>query len=277
MPTFYAETTRPDGQFVNGNNMLDVRLTDGALNTLTFPVTLPVGRYRLIASLVADLPGIIEAAMDAAGDATFNTGNNVAMAAALNTVATAASTATTRDFLFLTSDISGNVASVAMEFLFASGDNKDSSAWKVLGFEKGKDVGGTASGAATNDPFPTRAATLVPVRFVDVFVDEFPEFQPLQRISLVDNTTPYSFANSVAASLVPVADGAQTRQWIDNRTRVLSSFPVRKIRAITVRMEFEGGVLPLAEFDRDFDLTFDLIVLSPEQKVPVWVDQVLEA
>ena len=44
---------------------------------------------------------------------------------------------------------------------------------------------------------------------------------------------------------------------------------------MTIRLRFENNITPIPAFETGYDLMFDLLVLVPEEKVPVWAKQVL--
>jgi hypothetical protein len=272
LPTFVAASTREDGTPVRGNNMLDVRLTDAAdppTQTLEFSVALPEGRFASVYLLKTALPAVIEAAMDAAGHGAFNTAGGTSIAAEDDAWDEGTDKAG-GDWLFLRARQGGDASLVRMEFLFGSGAHARDSCWNVLGFREGVDAGG--GGAFSADPVPARAVALQPYRWVDVFVDEIPELRPLARVHIADghSRSPSAYLVEGEPSRDSDADGQRAHEWVRHAPRFLVD------ARLTLRLEFEGGVLPLEEFDRDYDLVIEFVVVSPEQGVPCWTRQVFE-
>lgn len=266
MPTFVNSRVTTDGKTVVGNNKLDIRLADvPETRSLTFTVTFPPGRYDSVSDFTSVLPTLIETAMDAEGDAFFNTGAGVNF-----TVFTLPSSFYASDRVQVVSDISGDHTAISMEYLFGTGTNKDSSAWNVFGFKKGTNNGGLRTVVAGNslmtpitlyDPVPDSEFTVAPYRYIDVYIQEAPELNPVARIFMTDEKT--TSANYT------------TNQLVQNRPRLLTDLPLRKLQNINVRLEFEGGILPTEEFECGYDLIFDFLVLSPEQDRPKWTNQQL--
>lgn len=266
MPTFVNSRITALGENVVGNNKLDIRLADVPETvSLTFTVTFSPGLYASVSDLTSVLPTLIETQMDAEGDANFNTGVGVNF-----TVYTLPSSTYASDRVQVISDISGDHTAISMEYLFGSGDNTDDSAWNVFGFKKGVDNGGYRQVVAGNasmtaielfDPVPDSEFTVSPYRYIDVYIDEAPELSPVARIFMTDEKT--TSANYT------------TNQLVDNKTRLLNDLPIRKLSTITVRLEFEGKIIPTEEFECGYDLVFDFLVLSPEQDTPKWTKQQL--
>lgn len=92
-----------------------------------------------------------------------------------------------------------------------------------------------------------------PYRYMDVFVDEVPELQPLARLWLVDDQE--SFNISVDPPKKP---------------RVLLN-PVPRLRKMHIRLRLADGVRPPMIADTGVDLIFDAYSLCPVQEVPAWV------
>lgn len=266
VPTFAQQKTHENGTQGAGNNMLDIRLRDVPFTReLVFSVEFPESYFTTTQELANMIPGIIEAAMDAEGDAFFNTGAGVNITTSIETLYQG-------QMLRILSDIGGDQTLISMEFLFGSGANKDTSAWKVLGFMEGVDVGGqsiTTTFGATNDPFPTRVPLLKPFRYLDIFIDEFDELSPIARVYLTDK---YTSVDQLFAPTNNPTDHESHNKLL--APRLLSSQPLRYIQTFNMRIRFEDNIRPFEEFQRfGMDFIFDMIILSPEQSIPIWVEQ----
>ena len=266
LPTFVQAKTHEDGTTSAGNNILDVRLRDVPFTReLVFPVEFPESYFRTSAEMTAMIPGLFEAAMDAQGDAFFNTGAGVGFTATVDTTQGREGT------ILVISDISGDETVISMEYLFATGDNKENSAWKVMGFIENQDVGGTtlAIPTAFNDPYPSRPPLLVPFRFLDIFIDEFDELNPIARVYLTDR---YTIIEETYFDTGNHLDHSSYNRL--QAPRLLSSEPLRKIDTFNMTIRFEDNIRPFEEFRHlGMDFIFDMIVLSPEQEIPCWVEQ----
>jgi hypothetical protein len=265
MPTFVEAAIDPSGNAIVGNNKLDIRLADvPETQSLEFTVTFPPGRYESIEDFTDTIPALFGDAMDAEGDAFFNTGAGVAFVVISSTIDSVA------NIFSVISEIGGNNELISMEYLFESGVNTNNSAWNVFGFVQGEDSGGLQTVNVGNgllaptiiyDPVPTSAATVRPYRYIDVFIDEAPELSPVARIFLTDETTQESVYT--------------TNKRIQNRVRLLKDLPIRKMSTMTVKIQFENNIVPTEEFECGYDFIFDLMVLSPEQSIPCWTEQQL--
>jgi hypothetical protein len=280
VPSVSAAFQPEDGPRVRGNNMLDVRLTDAAeppTQVLEFSAEVPEGRYANAEELRSVLPGLLEAAMDAEGHPVFNSAGGTSFEAVGDAWDTGTGKAGAA-WLFLRALQGGDPALVRMSFLFGSGAHAADSCWDLLGFEEGRDVGGATLGGAVSDPVPVRPVALQRARWVDVSVEELPELRPLARVHLADNAERAAEAYLVwnSASLTPDRDGFRTHAHLQHSPRFLVPSPPRRLRRLTLRLDFEGGVLPLEEFDRDYDLVLEFVVVAPEQGVPCWVNQLFE-
>lgn len=263
LPTFIEEKTHPDGTKQQGNNIVDIRLRDVPFTReLVFSVELPVGRFTTAQQLADIIPTFYEAAMDAQGDAFFNTANNVGFTAVVDQTQFAG------ELILVRSNQLGNNLAISMEYLFETGVNRENSAWKVLGFQEGQDTGGTNVniGFTLNDPYPDRQTLLTPFTYVDVFVREFPELSPVARIFLTDEY------DALEEDLTLKEETFTSHNKL-LAPRLLSSQPLRHLDELQVNLRFQDNMRPLDEFEQGMDLIFDLIILSPEQEIPCWVNQ----
>lgn len=265
MPTFVETYTNTNGNTVRGNNKLDIRLADvPETRSLTFTVTFAPGRYLNISALTDEIPTLFGDAMDAAGDAFFNTGAGIAF------VVFSATSSTNADAPQFKVQVEngGDPTLVSMEYLFGTGTNADQSPWKVFGFPEGQDNGGYQelndggglyAPTILYDPTPSAPASVTPYRYIDVYIKEMPELTPVARIFMADaQTNEGNFT---------------TNQLINNKPRLLQDFPVRKLDTLTIRLEFEDGIMPTVEFEDGYDLIFDMLVLVPEQNIPRWANK----
>ena len=272
MPTFIAPFTRYDGIMVNGNNFLDIKLTDASdVNPpLTFSVEFPEGRFTTVAALAAALPGYIEAAMDAQGSSFYNTSNSVEWQVAEDTSVQGAS-------IFVIQCLLGvDNTAIVSQFLFGTGANSANSCWHVLGFQKGVDTTLiTLPSFSLYDPIPVRQPTIRPFRFCDITIDEFPELTPLARISLQDMELSVVTDRDLPSDLVfqPREMTLTPNSYLTPKPRLLTEEPPRRLRELTVRINFQDNIVPLEEFDEDYDLVLELLVVSPEQTIPSWTKQ----
>lgn len=115
-------------------------------------------------------------------------------------------------------------------FLFSSGPNKATSAATVLGFDDSSDfvftdyVVGPYTFKYAQSLYP---ASINRFRYLDVFVQETPELDPLYRIFLPT-------IRSVATALP------------ENNSRVrLLTEPVKKLKTLHVNFRLEGGIVPV--------------------------------
>ena len=266
-PTFVERQTHEDGTDNTGNNLIDIRLRDVPLTQeLVFTVTIPPSYFKTATELSTVLGPLIESTMDAQGDAFFNTGAGVAISLFVDT------TTSPNEKIIYNSAIGGNSTIISMEFLFETGTNVADSAWKVLGFIKNQDAGGydvDTGGFITNDPLPSRAVLLQPYRYIDISIEEFPELSPIARIFVTDESIT---SDTAFLSGQPPANASSYNRL--KGPRLLSSNPLRHIDTFHLRIRFEGNVRPLPEFDHlGMDFTFDMLILSPEQAIPCWVEQ----
>lgn len=272
-PTFVKEKRLPDGTFQRGNNILDIRVTDiPVTQSLTFSVEFEEGSLRFESDAYNALADRLNTALDAQGDPVFNTANNYTFGAtgiaALNTHYQAfQGTWWVVAFRFM-----GDATLASSEYLFGSGENAENSAWRVFGFEEGKDVGGptfTAPGF-TFDPIPVRALDFRPYTYVDVVVDEAQNRNPLSRIFLYGDavTNTYTTESTQIAEYQISAQGS-----LRPRVRLFNSQPLRNLSDITVHIVFKDGIQPPTSHDLPYDLIIDILYLTPQAELPEWVKQ----
>lgn len=118
--------------------------------------------------------------------------------------------------------------STECEFLFSSGTNSEKSAAEVLGFEK-QDytfqplvISGIQFQYLAS-PFPIQVNKY---RYLDIFIDEVPEFQPFYRV----------FVPSVTSVSITLPENA-------GRVRLMRQ-PLRRLETLTIRLRLPGGLKP---------------------------------
>lgn len=252
-PTFINE----DGDFA-GSNYLDIRLQDypAAVQTLEFTAVLPTYRFTSIQALKDYLPDFLDELMDAQSHAYFNTGNGDAFTVVdnqefLNSGNTGA--------IIIKNERSSVANSNSLYYLFGTGANAANSPKNQLGFPDGGDVGGpqTINGTFITHPMPTTYWNLYPFRYVDLFIDEVSELTPHSRIWLTRTD-----------------DFKRVRQAND-AVRLLAD-PKKRLETLTIRLRLPDGRRPNMISNQGYDLTFDILLVSPEVSIPDWVKQQIQ-
>lgn len=137
--------------------------------------------------------------------------------------------------------------SFKMDLNFGTGPHADESIARIIGFTPGVDVevfalitgGGIFATYYFEFPGTERVLT-TPYPYLDIFIDEMPEFQPFFRF-YPPNTT-YT-----------------RRQLLPGRSRILSN-PIRRLDKLRVRIRHQGGITPLATYPIFFHLRIFHIV-----------------
>ena len=121
-------------------------------------------------------------------------------------------------------------------FLFGSGPNADTSIAENLGFVPGVDL--TVPRATVGFIFPfiihfftlsgTNEVVTTPYRYLDVSIDQVPEFTPFFRF-------------------YPPNPNFSRRQLLPGRSRVLTR-PIKRLNQLTIRIRHRLGIVPLATF-----------------------------
>lgn len=140
--------------------------------------------------------------------------------------------------------------STEAEFLFGTGPNKEESAALVLGFDEIDYtffpiiINGTAFRAVVSP----RKTQINRFRYLDVFIDEVPEFKPFHRI----------FIPTVRSLSTSLPENA-------SRMRLLTQ-PVRKLETLTIRLRLPGGIKPFTDFP--FYFSFRVFELKSSYRLP---------
>lgn len=95
--------------------------------------------------------------------------------------------------------------------------------------------------------------------YIDLFVDEAPEFSPLARIPLVKEAT----ENFVVTKNQP------------RKTRMLTR-PIPQLKQLRIRLRLEKNLKPPTTQELPCDLVFEIKSLSQVSTVPEWVDQIMK-
>lgn len=246
-PTFVAD--RLDGvTVIPGNIMLDIEITNG-VQTLVFAATLNEGVFGAVAPMAAMITAAINTAMDATGDVNFTS----ALTPFSVTVANAGEMAR-----LLVAN--GGGGAIVFTLLFGTGANADRSPVEVMGYGSGADAVSALVGG-TPVSFSTGYVNLSPFRWVDVMLPQFQEHRPTARIMLACNDS---------ADFGKPTTNDDTRHGL----RLLKDNPTSKLSELRVRLDFDRGVRPLPEYtQQDWDLTFELTILTPDLDVPGWLQQ----
>eukprot|EP00515_Schizochytrium_aggregatum_P018395 CAMPEP_0202111662 /NCGR_PEP_ID=MMETSP0965-20130614/29728_1 /ASSEMBLY_ACC=CAM_ASM_000507 /TAXON_ID=4773 /ORGANISM="Schizochytrium aggregatum, Strain ATCC28209" /LENGTH=225 /DNA_ID=CAMNT_0048681161 /DNA_START=80 /DNA_END=757 /DNA_ORIENTATION=- len=178
----------------------------------------------------------------------------------------------------------GRVAN-SLEILFSDEANKEAgnsepsaSPAEMLGFPAGSDNLAFEQTGGPIQSFPLRARGYT---YMDVRVRELPTEGPLARISLVDNEDTINIASKTELDpdyfndlyiflytpnlTLEDPDRFATRREPSSGVRFLRE-PVSRLSRLTLDLTYEGGVTPQAEFEQDWDLVLDLLVVVPLQE-----------
>lgn len=241
-----------------GSHTLDVRLTDypAAANSLDFSVTLPSIRYDSISDQMSELETLLEDAMDAESDPNFNTGAaNVSFTVIdsqtfLNTGNVGA--------IVIYAEFASTPDTISLYWLFGSGANTNDAPNIQLGFPTKLDVGGpqTINGTFITYPMPITYWKIYPHRYVNVNLRETPELKPHSRIWLTRTD-----------------DFRRLRRNVAN-VRLLTK-PIRRLDTLNIDIRLPGDLKTNAISNQGYDLTFDILLVSPEIHLPDWLYQYL--
>lgn len=140
--------------------------------------------------------------------------------------------------------------STEAELLFASGPNKEESAALVLGFDvlDYTFTPVTLNGTLFRQVKSPRNCQINRFRYLDIFIDEVPEFKPFHRIYI---PTLRSVSTSLAEN--------------GSRTRILRQ-PIRKLETLTIRLRLPGGLKPSTFFP--FYFSFRVFELKSSFRLP---------
>jgi hypothetical protein len=254
MPYDIAPTIFAESLLNRANNLLDVEIEDvpSVIGSQAYTVALQEGGYKTVEDMGRDITRQLNNTMDNI-DGLYVPHDDIVTGprAGAETVWHFSSSNGKLTFFV---DKSGVPNSMSAKFLFTTGPSAGSTPAVTLGFTTEADTLVFTSPLILG-PTSTFPVILSPLRFVDVFVDEVDEFNPMIRIPLS-------------------GDLYSTERWNTNSFRLLTK-PIRNTQEIHVRLEMVGGLAPESVSTNGFDLIFDVLLLSPEITVPTWVNQTL--
>ena len=250
----YASNTNTRRTSPPGNCMLDIHLNDTAnVLSLTFVVdfeliiptapTLPyslAGRIMTIAEIGNEMQQAIRLAMNATGDAYFNT----------TFVTLTAGVDSNGCFYCKAFEIASPANLIEITLLFGTGTNKSDSPSRVLGFPDNVD---TTLDPTTFGVQGTFAVDPVPIRYVDLNITQIPEFRPFARVFL----NPGDFSR-------PLDRPTEFRLLTD---------PIGHLTRLDMILQFNNDQRHSASADLFHDIALDVISLEPVSKKPNWVNQ----
>lgn len=236
-PSFTAQQDN-----IAGTNKIDFELSANSGAVIqTFSVTLPQRKftYQNLSSPLDGYVNTLEMLLNDAIASDGNFGEGGTYEATFTVVPTADQSTRV--------DVSGTGVD-GFRFLFDSGSNQANSAYSQMGFTK---VDGTT---ATTQESPN-SVNLDTHRYVDVFIEEVPEFKPVERLYLNPSSS-----DSVLNNLNI------------NRTRLLTD-PVHRLRTLRIRLSLPNGASPPSTSSEEHGFTLTVTSLSNETSVPAWVNQ----
>lgn len=153
-------------------------------------------------------------------------------------------------FTFLLQENAAPNRYATIRLLFKSGPHESDSIHRVLGFDKVDTIPDPILGGAVA---PYRINTQ-PFRYVDVFINEFPEFKPHSRIFL--NKSQFS----------------KIRNPTSNCMRLVNQ-PLQRLDTLSLSLRLEGGKSLSWQSETNHELEFEIISLEPNVNIPNWVQQ----
>lgn len=153
------------------------------------------------------------------------------------------------DFTFETNTIPIRYADIS--FQYKTGGTGNISA-QVFGFHPYRDSVPTAARHVRGDYMMNSR----PFRYLDIFVDEMTELEPVARVWVVDEDL----------------DNYVTSENPPNKMRLLLN-PVPRLRKMRVRARLAQRRYPPTIADTGMDLIFDVYSLAPVESVPDWIQQ----
>lgn len=242
--TSFAMPTSVTPTFLsNVNDALDFELSLGPV-TKTFTARMPTNSFTYQNATVPylDLVGVLQQTLNKAifFDPDFGSGG------------------TTPVFFWTQAmpeqiTVIGTSGGAQLRLLFASGTNANISCASALGFTKVDHLVPAGNYIVSNFP-----VNLEPFNFVEVYVDELPEYKPLARIY-----------NPASAGSVLQQDYSVTRM------RWLSDAPPRFLDKLTIRIRLPNGAPIEDAYKNNHSLTFSVVALShASEKVPAFLQSI---
>lgn len=278
-PTFYEETT-----FSPGNNFIDFTLVKYEYDPINVVVGPEVSRETFtiefdvnerVASKT-ELFNLLRNKMNAAFVASSNPEMNNAVATVQPFFGDLPDGIPTTVQIRVTFTAEANRTG-AYIFLFGSGPNANRSAWKVFGFAEGVDtplkpvqanaIPGTLGAGfiffdiTTEGALGTRIIQRDPLRYIDV------------RVPNVDSSL--SRKVPVTRIFLQSALFINNGGYLPNHTRLLTT-PLPYQDDLNIQLVMEDDVQPNPSAANGWHVTFDLLLVSPENCIPNWIKFVLE-
>lgn len=267
-PTFigrYSQTTVPYASASNprrdepGSSMVDVEVTDETgTDTIVFTVDMDfvtpasgspplsyAGDTLSLNDIVAALPVAFSTAFGAVSHPTLNA-TNYNLFTGTDTLG--------RFFAFMQKK-SDPTLKPQVRLLFGSGLNRADAMNRVLGVP----LEDTTPDPATNGFQSNCTLEPVPLRYVDVHLQEFREINPVGRIILA--------AANDSDFLEPEEKPEAVR---------LLTKPIRRLEAIKVDLVLPGEQVPNQDVPDGFELQFDVLSLATQSQTPKWLNQKME-
>lgn len=269
-PTFYAETVSSPG-----NNFLDLTLAKYEYSEPVVGALVAQENFTIEFEEVGQRfggEGELALLLQTKLNAAFAASSNPEMVNAVSSVDADAPN------LFISIDFTGETTTriAAIAFLFGTGPNKDKSAWKLFGFSEGID---TPLRKPIIDISPLDPTAIIfdfasfglrnprimqpnPLRYVDIRIDNisssFGQKVPVSRVFLAGNRT-------------IVSNGVYLPRYM----RLLTT-PLPYQDDFNVQLIMEDEVQPNPSAAETWNVTFDLLLIAPENCVPRWVKCILQ-
>jgi hypothetical protein len=276
-----------------GNNWLDVHMTnDDNAEELDFSIDMGDRNYVLAQDVADDLEALLNTTMDAQGSAYYSTtaGTPVTWTvfpAGLDPFGFVTINSLDNSVTLVNMDITVDRAgsNVYGQFLFKTGPHANEDMHQFLGYSDADTIipSETFTFLGTEQPSvqsPYFNGNLQSFQYVDVFVDEVPELQPVARINIAktqeeDNLVKRDSAFGVDAfpdftQILGV--GNTTEHDFQTQHRLLVD-PIRKLTKLHIRLLMPDGSRPIEMHQGGIDLVFDIYTISPEMDIPPWVKQ----
>jgi hypothetical protein len=252
----YASNSNPRGD-TPGTSIADVFIVnETATATLSFVLdmelvtpTLPAlpvsyaGRKMTIDQITAAFQQAIPLALDAAGHATLNTTNYT-----LNI-----GVDTNNRFFFNMHRIGLPATQASVQFLLATGDNKEDSFHRLLGLPKTD----TTIDPSTSGIQSPCAIEPEPYRYIDIEIKQAPKFRPFARIFTSGDI-----------------QGDEFKRQVNTPENVrLFTDPVRRLDKLSIKLRLQDDKAPNHEILTGHDLTFEILSIAPTDVLPVWANQ----
>ena len=151
----------------------------------------------------------------------------------------------------------GPATYATVEFLYGTGANKENQTSRVWGFPPGVDSTPTTEQTPNlNGARPSAPLQFTQFRYMNIYLEEAPEFRPFARIYTTDE----------------IENNYTTPCNLPMRTRILKT-PIRRMRRLRFRASLEDDIELLSGSDNGLMFTFEVLSIAQVPKVPAWVIQ----